>query len=113
MISILVASILLISVIVKWKSYSFLGKDFFKFGLKRSFSGLHDKILKLILVYTGTTTILEMYYGHYSIISDKIIEFSLSWAQKALLILLPSSERIGIFCKFGLEEDNLPVEVNA
>ena len=32
---------------------------------------------------------------------------------KALLISLPSSDFIGIFCKFGSLEANLPVEVAA
>ncbi|GIR11257.1 MAG: hypothetical protein CM15mP22_6770 [Gammaproteobacteria bacterium] len=31
----------------------------------------------------------------------------------ASLIFLPSGVLMGIFCKFGLAEDNLPVEVTA
>ena len=34
-------------------------------------------------------------------------------AIKASLIVMPSFVLIGIFCKFGSEEDNLPVEVTA
>ena len=75
MISLILAILVFMHVTRKWWQYKFLGTGFLQFGLKRSFTGIHDKLLKILLVFSATTTIIEMYNAPYTDISYSITGF--------------------------------------
>lgn len=82
MISLILAVLVFMHVTKKWWQYKFLGKEFLQFGLSRSFTGVHDKLLKVLLVFSATTTIMEMYNApsidiFYSITSFGVYFFAL------------------------------------